>query len=342
MKKKSLSAKNKNHNTATNFLKDKFINSIYKQFEKNLVPENRYIVAVSGGPDSLALAYFAKCFSQFKKVNFYYYLVDHRLRKESSKEAKKTLDLLKKINVKCKVLIWQGKKPKSNIQSIARFNRYSLLIKECKKRNLNNILLGHQNDDLNENFLIRMMRGSGIKGLVSMDEISENNNIKFLRPLLSIEKKKLKIVSLKVFKSFIEDPSNINENFKRIRVRNLIKNLEKEGFDKKKFNLTINNLKSANKALEFYVKKNVLENSFFNSEKYNIVLNKDFFVQPNEIILRSLIKVIQTISGNYYPPRGKSIKNLIIEIKSRKSKKKFTLGGCIFEKINETVIISKE
>ena len=134
MKKKSLSAKNKNHNTVTNFLKDKFINSIYKQFEKNLVPENGYIVAVSGGPDSLALAYFAKCFSQLKKVNFYYYLVDHRLRKESSKEAKKTLDLLKKINVKCEVLIWRGKKPKSNIQSIARYNRYSLLIKECKRK----------------------------------------------------------------------------------------------------------------------------------------------------------------------------------------------------------------
>ena len=342
MKKKSLSAKNKNHNTVTNFLKDKFINSIYKQFEKNLVSVNGYIVAVSGGPDSLALAYFAKCFSQLKKVNFYYYLVDHRLRKESSEEAKKTLDLLKKINVKCKVLIWQGKKPKSNIQSIARFNRYSLLIKECKKRNLNNILLGHQNDDLNENFLIRMMRGSGLKGLVSMDKISESNNIKFLRPLLSIEKNKLQIVSLKVFQSFIEDPSNINENFKRIRVRNMMKKLEKEGFDKKKFNLTISNLKSANKALEFYVKKNILENSLFNSKKSNVVLSKDFFIQPNEIILRSITKIIQQISKKYYPPRGKSINNLIIKIKSKTGIKRITLGGCIFEKVNETVIISKE
>ena len=59
MKKKSMSTKNKNRNTVTNFLKDKFINSIYKQFEKNLVQERGYIVAVSGGPDSLALAYFA-------------------------------------------------------------------------------------------------------------------------------------------------------------------------------------------------------------------------------------------------------------------------------------------
>ena len=257
MKKKSLNAKKKNRNSVTSFLKDKSIYSIYKQFNKNLAPQNRYVVAVSGGPDSLALAFFAKCYSQLNNTSFYYYLVDHKLRRDSSKEAGITLNLLKKIDVKCKVLIWRGKKPTSNIQSIARFNRYSLLIKECKKRNLNNILLGHQNDDLNENFLIRMMRGSGLKGLVSMDKISESNNIKFLRPLLSIEKNKLQIVSLKVFQSFIEDPSNINENFKRIRVRNLIKNLEKEGFDKKKFNLTINNLKSANKALEFYAKRNV-------------------------------------------------------------------------------------
>ena len=170
MKKKSLNAKNKNRNTVTNFLKDKFINTIYKQFEKNLVPENGYIVAVSGGPDSLALAYFAKCFSQLKKVNFYYYLVDHRLRKDSSKEAKKTLNLLKKIDVKCKVLIWQGKKPKSNIQSLARNKRYDLLYKECLKNKINFIFVAHHMDDLYENFLIRMLRGSGLKGLVSFNK----------------------------------------------------------------------------------------------------------------------------------------------------------------------------
>ena len=90
-------------------------------------------------------------------------------------------------------------------------------------------------------FFLRMLRGSGLKGLVSMSEVSENKKIKFLRPLLSIEKSKLEKISLKVFKSFVKDPSNNNENFKRIRVRNLIKKLEIEGFDKKKFNLTIKN-----------------------------------------------------------------------------------------------------
>jgi len=342
MKKKSLSVKNKSHNSVEIFLKDKFIYSIYKEFEKNLVPKDRYIVAVSGGPDSLALAFFAKCYSYLKNKNFYFCLVDHKLRKESSIEAKKTLDLLKKINVKCKVLIWSGKKPKSNIQSIARQNRYSLLMKECKKRNLSTILLGHQIDDLHENFFIRMTRGSGLKGLVSMDQISKNNNVKFLRPLLGIEKNKLQIVTLKVFKSFINDPSNLNENFKRIRIRNFLKTLEKEGFDKKKFDLTINNLKSANKALEFYTKKNVQENSFFNYKKDNMILSVNFFKQPNEIVLRSITKVIRKISRSYYPPRGKSIKSLIKELNKNVGVKKVTLGGCIFEKINETVIICKE
>ena len=342
MKKKSLSARKKNHNSVTSFLSNRYIFSIYKQFEKHLDPKYNYVVAVSGGPDSLSLAFFAKCYSLLNNTNFFYYLVDHRLRKNSSDEAKKTIKLLKKIDIKCKVLIWRGKKPTSNIQSTARNKRYSLLLKECNKINSNHIMLGHQFDDLNENFLLRMIRGSGLKGLVSMDKISENNNVKFLRPLLGIEKSKLEKVSLKVFKYFINDPSNVNENFKRIRVRNLIKKLENEGFDKKKFNLTISNLRSANEALEFYAKKNILKNSFFNKNKNNIVLSKNFFTQPNEIILRSISKAIQQISKNYYPPRGKSIIKLIIEIKSKNGIQKTTLGGCIFEKINKTVIISKE
>jgi len=343
MKKKSLNAKVKNRSYFIRFLKDKYIYSIYKKFEKNLKPKTKYIVAVSGGPDSLALAFFAKCYSILNNTNFYYYLVDHKLRKESSSEAKVATNLLKKINVNCKVLKWHGNKPKSNVQSVARYNRYLLLTNECYKIKANHILLGHQMDDLNENFFLRMMRGSGLKGLSSLDEFTETNTtIKLVRPLLSIEKKKLEKVSLRVFKFFVKDPSNKNENFKRIRVRNLFKILENEGFDKKKLNLTINNLKSANKALEFYTNNNILNNSFFNKNKKKIILNKFFFNNPNEIILRSISKLIQKISKNYYPPRGKSINRLIFELKSETGVKKATLGRCIFEKTKETVIISKE
>ena len=91
-------------------------------------------------------------------------MVDHKLRKESSKEANSVCSILKKIDINCKVLNWHGKKPLKNIQSLAREKRYQLLVKECKKNNINNLLVGHHLDDMVENFIIRLTRGSGLKG----------------------------------------------------------------------------------------------------------------------------------------------------------------------------------
>ncbi len=343
MKKKSLSVKRKNHNLILKHLNDKDILKVFKEFKKTIDIKNKYAVAVSGGPDSLALAYFSKCVSIIYKTKIQYYLVDHKLRKDSKKEAKKVLQTLKKFKINCRILTWKGKKPKSNIQSIARNARYSLLTKECKKNNIPFLLLGHHLDDLYENFLLRILRGSGLKGLSSMDKISENNfdNIKIIRPLMDIKKSELKKISKKVFNFFAVDPSNFNENFKRIRIRKLINTLELEGLDKNKLKLTIKNLQDANNAFNFYVKKNINENSFFVKEKNKFFLNKSFFNQPSEVTFRSFGEIIKIIGRKYYLPRGKSISFIVSAIKSNKFKKT-TLGGCVIQKISETVIVFSE
>ena len=226
---------------------------------------------------------------------------------------------------------------------MARNKRYSLLIQECKKNKIKYLLLGHHLDDLFENFLIRILRGSGLNGLISLNKNSKHkdNNTEILRPLLDFEKKDLTYLSKKIFNFFIEDPSNKDENFKRIRVRNLLNSLEKEGLDKKKFLLTINNLKDSDKSIKFYVEKNILKNSKFVKEKKNLILNKNFFNQSHEVIFRSLTQVIQIIGQKYYPVRGKSISRLIKKITSN-SPTKVTLGSCLIEKINKSVLISKE
>jgi tRNA(Ile)-lysidine synthase len=159
--------------------------------------------------------------------------------------------------------------------------------------------------------------------------------------LLGLEKKDLTYLSKKIFNFFIKDPSNKNENFKRIRIRNLLSSLENEGLDKKKFLLTINNLKDSDKSIKFYVKKNIEKNSTFLKKKNFIILNNDFFNQSHEVIFRSLTKIIQIIGKKYYPVRGKSISEMIKKIESN-SITKVTLGGCIIEKINKSLIISKE
>ena len=347
MKKKSLSVKKKILNLDLNKISNKKILKIYREFKffikTTIKKENQIAVAVSGGPDSLALAYLSKYLSLKEKIKVQFFIVDHGLRKNSQEEAKKVKFFLKKFDINCQILLWSSKKPKSNIQSIARKNRYELLFNHCKKNNIKHLLVGHHIDDLYENFFIRLLRGSGLKGLSSFGETikEEESNIIILRPLIKFEKKHLIYISKNVFKFFIEDPSNQNLNFQRSRIRKLIFDLNKEGLDKKKLDLTIRNLKSSNDSINFYVTKNIQDNAKFIKQENTYILNKFFFNQSQEVIFRSFSTVLKKISSRYYPPRGKSISDSILKINSTKYKK-FTLGGCYVEKINETILITKE
>ena len=346
MKKKSLAAKKTIHRSFLNHLKNnrarKVFNGYRNYLDKFINKNNKIGVAISGGPDSLALAYFTKCYLLKKKLSSNFFLIDHRLRKESSKEAQTVKLLLKKFDIDCKIINWKGKKPNTNIQSIARNERYNLLKKACKRNNIKHLLIGHHVDDLYENFFIRLIRGSGLKGLSSFGEpIKEEDGFFILRPLIKFKKEDLTYISKLVFNFFIDDPSNENFFFLRSRIRKLIADLNNEGLDKKKLDLTIKNLKSANNGINFYVKKNIKNNAKFVVKKKTYILNKYFFNQSEEVIFRSISFVLKKISGRYYSPRGKSIYDSMVKINSLKCKR-FTLGGCFIEKINETVFITRE
>ena len=340
---KNLSVQNKNHKKILKQLNQKKITKIYNEFSSSLKVKEDLAVAVSGGADSLALAYLTKCYSLKNKIKVKYYIVNHRLRKESSLEAEIVKKVLKKIDIQSTILNWSGKKPSKNIQAIARDKRYSLLANECKKNNIKHLLLGHHLNDLFENFLIRIVRGSGLNGLISFSKKTKyrDQDLNIIRPLLNLEKKDLLYISNEVFSFFVKDPSNINEDYKRIRIRNLLHLLEKEGLDVKKLKLTINNLKDSDKSIKFYVDRNLKKNVVFFKRKNTHILNYNFFDQSHEIIFRSLTKLIQKTGKKYYPVRGKSINELIKKI-NRKFFNKVTLGGCFIERVNETILISPE
>ena len=322
-------------------LSNKKIQRLFKNFEKNFNIQEAFIVAVSGGPDSLALAFLTKIYSIQYNLKSRYFIVDHKLRKESTEEARKVKKILNNFDIKAEILTWRGKKPSKNISSLAREKRYELLFKKCDKFKISNILLGHHQDDLLENFFIRILRGSGLNGLVSLDKKSKVGNKNLFRPLLNENKESLIFLSKKVFNFYVKDPSNEDQKFQRIRIRKLIHTLQNNGLDKKKFLQTIRNLKYSNIAANYYVNENLKKNSFFFSKSNRLVLNTVFFEQPHEIVFRALSEVIRIIGKKYYPSRGKKIDNIINSIKNNDSFKA-TLGGCIIEKVNQTVIISKE
>jgi len=341
MSPKNLSVIKKNHKNLKNKLSNKRISKIYKKFENNLNLKKNFIVAVSGGPDSLALAFCAKIYSIKNKLKPKFFLIDHKLRSDSTKEAKVVRQLLKKFSINIEILTWKGKKPSNNISSLAREKRYELLFKKCDKFKISNILLGHHQDDLLENFFIRILRGSGLNGLVSLDIKNKVGNKNLLRPLLNENKENLMFLSKKVFNFYVKDPSNEDEKFQRTRVRKLIYELQNNGLDKKKFLKTIRNLKYSNIAANYYVNENLKKNSFFLVKGNRLILNKVFFEHPHETVFRALSEAIKLIGGKYYSVRGKKIDNIINSIENNDSLKA-TLGGCIVEKVNQTVIISKE
>ena len=143
MSQKNLNVQNKTHKFLLDKLKDKRTLRIYKKFKKNFQIKKSVIVAVSGGPDSLALSFLTKIYSLKKSLDVKYFLVDHRLRINSTIEAKSVQKLLKNFYINLNILTWKGSKPEKNIQSISRDKRYKLLIKKANKFRIKNILLGH-------------------------------------------------------------------------------------------------------------------------------------------------------------------------------------------------------
>ncbi len=338
---KNLSVRTKIPKLLLDKLKNKKILQIYKKFEKTINIEEEFIVSVSGGPDSLALAFLSKIYSLKHEINVKFLIVDHKLRKESSNEAKKVKKLLKKYFINLEILNWNGKKPINNVQSRARNKRYELLFRKCHKLKIMNVLVGHHQDDLFENFFIRMIRGSGLKGLVSLNIKNKIGKFNVLRPLLNHKKSELIFLAKYVFGFYVQDPTNIDDKYQRTKVRKLIKQLKIFGLDEKKFEKTIENLKLSNDVINFYVSKNLKQNAFFVSKKNRMILNNEFFEQPYEIVFRAFSDIVKIIGGKYYPPRGKKLDKIIDEIKNGKLSKA-TLGGCMIEKVNLTVIISRE
>ncbi len=338
---KNLSVRNKIPNQYKVKLSNRRVNQIYKKFENSFNMDSNFIVAVSGGADSLALAFLTKLFALKNNLNPKYYVVDHKLRKESTREAFKVKKVLSSLDINSQILTVRGNKPQNRTQSFAREKRYNLLFSKCKKFKINNLILGHHMDDLFENFFLRMIRGSGLKGLVSLGESTQIQNINLIRPLINFDKKDLLFISKFIFNFYVNDPSNYDLKFNRIKIRNFIKQLKSIGLSKIKFQLTIENLKRSDQTIRFYVERNKKINTSRNLGKKDLFLKEDFFDNSYEVVFRSLSDLIHYVGKKQNSVRGKKIDNILRKIKN-KTLFKETLGGCVIKMVNQTVILRKE
>ena len=180
------------------------------------------LLAVSGGPDSVALMLLA---GQWRKTSatppIAIATVDHGLRNEAAAEARSVGEWARALGFTHHVLTFDGAKPKSRIQERARALRYDLLAACAQKIGADMLVTAHHADDQAETILFRLTRGSGVAGLAGMARLSAQRGLTLFRPLLDIPKAGLVALCERAGHAYFRDPSNADTTFARPRLRQL-------------------------------------------------------------------------------------------------------------------------
>ena len=281
--------------------------NFFLYLNKKFLCENNPViaVAVSGGPDSMALIYLMKKWINIKKGTIVALLIDHKLRTESYNECKQTQNYLKTINVNSKIIRVNAKKIYKKNMHEARQNRYDRLIGFCKSRNILHLFLGHHYDDNLETFLIRKVSGSNFEGLGSMPFSIIRNKVQLIRPLLNYQKNQIikfnKINKIK----FINDPSNLNEMYTRVVIRNFLLQTKHISLIKKDFKIISSYIPLYKKMIN-----EILHQLLIKINKNSVVISFKNFKKLDEFIKEKIIEKI----FYYFYAKNKKLRNSKVKI----------------------------
>ncbi len=196
-----------------------------------LAPHRRLLLAVSGGPDSVALMLLCAQWAQRPAHEIAVATVDHGLRPESRAEAETVGRWAAELGFVHHLLTWEEEKPATRIQERARAARYALLGDCAARTGAEAVVTAHHADDQAETILFRLSRGSGVAGLAGMKPQARCGAALLLRPLLCVDKAALVAVCADSGHPYFSDPSNADEAYARVRLRKLMPTLAAQGLD---------------------------------------------------------------------------------------------------------------
>ncbi len=210
---------------------------------------SRLGVAVSGGGDSAALLLMLNDIAQNEQVKLFAATVDHCLRPDSAVEAQEVSELAACLGITHQTLKWTGWAGQGNLQDQARQARYRLLTEWATHNAISAIALGHTADDQAETFLMRLGRAAGVTGLSGMPVERILDGVTMLRPMLGITRQALRGYLSSEGVGWIEDPSNQDLRFDRIKARQALSDLKGLGISASSLTRVAENLAQAREAL---------------------------------------------------------------------------------------------
>jgi tRNA(Ile)-lysidine synthase len=298
-------------------------------------------VAVSGGADSLALALLADGWARARGGTLTALTVDHRLRPEAAVEAAQVAAWLGARGIAHRTLVRDGPPPSGDIQAAARAARYRLLEGWCGHAQVFHLLTAHHREDQAETLLLRLGRGSGLDGLAGIAAVTELAACRVLRPLLGVARVRLAATLTARGQAWLEDPSNRDPAYARVRLRRLAPLLAEEGLTPERLAETAARLGRARAALEGEVAALLARAVWLDPAGLAWLDPAALAAAPEEIALRALAAVLASVAGTPYPPRLESIERLFGELR-RGLERGRTLGGCLVTPRRSLLLICRE
>lgn len=258
------------------------------------------MLAVSGGPDSLALLLLAH---QWAGERFTVATVDHRLRPESADEAVYVGQICQDLGIRHVTLV-PSEPISGNIQSSARSARYALLAEAAKAQDCAFVATAHHGDDQLETLLMRLVRGSGVGGMAGI----RARNGQIIRPLLGFSKVELEAICTAAGIQPVRDPSNDHADFDRVAMRQWLAKSE-HPFDIVAATRTACALGDATAALDWMATQLAAERISFDDGKITLYIN----VLPKELQRRLLLLALRQIDPEI-APRGDALERLLADL----------------------------
>ncbi len=280
--------------------------------ELRITSHETFAVAVSGGPDSMALLLLAKSWIEKNDGRLAALTVDHGLRPESAGEAEQVKQWCRKLGVEHHTLNIQdsGFRIQANIQEAARNARYALLAGWCKANHVPHLLTAHHRGDQAETLFFRLARGSHLRGLACMGAVSEMHGIRLVRPLLGISKKSLVDFLRAQQQPWIEDPSNRNLDYTRNAIRARLQSLaDADDIEARAYAVT-QALGRFRAALDKKVDAAFAQTVILSGDGIATIDSAGFAALPPEIALLVAGKLIQTLTQDDHPPRTMKLERL--------------------------------
>ena len=289
-------------------------------------------VAVSGGGDSMALMHMMAEWGRGRRIMTA--TVDHGLRPESAAEARQVGRAARALGLPHATLTWQRGTETGNLMANARDARLRLLAGWAQRNDLSAVGLGHTSDDQAETLMMRLARGSGIDGLASMAEWRDRFGIRWMRPMLGVGRQALRDWLRLRDVAWIDDPSNEDDDFDRIRIR---KAIDAMGLDIPALARAANHIGEARDALSHYAAHAAREAV---ARDGSLTLpRRDYLDAPPEIRRRLIVAACRWITGGDYPPRRNTVLHALNAIATGH---RVTLDGALIEPAGDRIRLFRE